>query len=162
MNDQEFPGFLRYRDKFAWAIKLSSPFNVIVQIMLWMFYGFMWIPALYLLSGGLIVVISGIFRGTGAGIKAFFNAMPVGTCPMCKKNWMKEVEGQTVTNRTRDLRTVTRTDRHTVKGQMGRQEIGQTERREQVVVEFTFYTEHCKCKGCGYKWNEQKQSAIEV
>ncbi len=99
------------------------------------------------------------FAGIANWFKSIVNALPIATCPKCKKNWVREVVDKRLVDQRQSFRTVTRNDKHY--GRQGYEQIGQTERKEQIVVIVSIYRLTCCCKSCGHSWQETAREVSE-
>jgi hypothetical protein len=79
-------------------------------------------------------------------------------CPVCKKRWARSFKGKQEVGRQGGYRTVTRYDvRRNSKGE----EIGRTEREEQVHVIQITYQNNYQCKYCQYSWTTLSTTEYE-
>ncbi len=99
------------------------------------------------------------FAGIANWFKSIVNALPIATCPKCKKNWVREVVDKRLVDQRQSFRTVTRNDKHY--SRQGYEQIGQTERKEQIVVIVSIYRLTCCCKSCGHSWQETAREVSE-
>lgn len=101
----------------------------------------MWV-ILGLIVIGIIVLISGL----------------VTICPNCNKWWGRKSEGRKELDRQDGYKTVIRYDiRRNSKGE----EIGRTEREEQVHVTRVKYLNYWTCKNCRHNWTTISTSEYE-
>jgi len=93
-----------------------------------------------------------------AKFKSFGKMIPGAQCPACKENWVKEVFEKRLVESRQAYRTVTRRDKHYNKhsGQFVGTKVGETRRKEQVVVTVSTFLLSCHCKNCGHAWTEQQ------
>jgi hypothetical protein len=113
--------------------------------------GFIWIPLWYLYS-----------QADGADFvskaKSIGKMIPVGQCPSCKENWVKEVLQKKRIGTRQSHRTVTRKDEHRAMNPKGgdgsTMKVGETRRQEQISVTLNTYRLTCRCKKCAHTWNE--------
>ncbi len=80
-------------------------------------------------------------------------------CPSCEKWWCKKDIGREFLDSYEEFETVTREDIH--KDGNGNN-IGSTQRKEQILVEYNHYLVYHSCKKCGYNWDTNETARIEL
>jgi hypothetical protein len=80
-------------------------------------------------------------------------------CPKCKKWWSKKNAGSKMIKSETKNETVIRNDIH--KDRNGK-EIGRTQRKENILVEYSYYDKYHFCKKCGHEWTTYSSTRKEV
>jgi predicted Zn-ribbon and HTH transcriptional regulator len=96
-----------------------------------------------------------------AGVILFFvlRMMFRSQCPQCKKYWCRDFKGSYVKNEYTRPETVTRYDIH--RDRDGK-ETGRTERKEQILFQYTDYLNYYTCKKCGHEWTTTSTTKEEL
>ncbi len=111
--------------------------------------GFLWIPAWYFID-----------KADGSELTSKFKSLmkriPVGKCLSCAENWAREIIAKQFLGEQQGYDDVTRCDEHyaTRPASLMGERVGETIRREQVVVTIRSFLLTCHCKQCGHTWNE--------
>ncbi len=102
---------------------------------------------------GVIAVIAGII------FIVWLCARSASQCPSCQQYWADETMGTRELGRTGGYQTITRQD--VIKDSKGN-EIGTTNRQEQVHVVRVLRESYHRCKFCGYGWATQHTPSIRA
>jgi hypothetical protein len=141
-----------HKQRFSVVHELPPVVCCVINCFVWTCgCGFIWIPLWYLYS-----------QADGADFvskaKSIGKMIPVGQCPSCKENWVKEVLQKKRIGTRQAHRTVTRKDEHRAMNPKGgdgsTMKVGETRRQEQISVTVNTYRLTCRCKKCSHTWNE--------